>query len=326
MKKIAVIGTGLSALSLVHHLPALDVTFFEKSWRPGGRISTKRHENYIFDHGAHYLKEDHGMIGLNEFLNKINATKILKGDFCSNIENKSPIEEKQVIVGQKGIESIPIEFHKRLRYPTNFSTHIKKIKNLKQEYYLETDSEEFGPFDFIFCCIPFEQAKNLLSDYIDYSPITSPNFDVIWTVMIAFDKRLGSPFQFGYHLTPNISFLMNQNFKHDFFSDECWVINMRSEWSKEYYNIENYVLEDYVVDQVKKHFHSDSKAVYKKSHRWRYAYAKKSYKDLSDQNYIESIDHRLYALGDWCQGPSMQDAWLAGKKLAKHFTELRLQI
>ena len=60
------------------------------------------------------------MIGLNEFLNKINATKILKGDFCSNIQNKSPIEEKQVIVGQKGIESITIEFHKRIRYQTNF--------------------------------------------------------------------------------------------------------------------------------------------------------------------------------------------------------------
>lgn len=234
MKKIAVIGTGLSALSLVHHLPALDVTFFDKSWRPGGRISTKRHENYIFDHGAHYLKEDHGMIGLNEFLNKINATKILKGDFCSNIQNKSPIEEKQVIVGQKGIESIPIEFHKRLRYPTNFSTHIKKIKSVNQEYYLETDNEKFGPFDFIFCCIPYEQAENLLNDFIDYSPLTSPDFDVIWTIMIALDKRLGSPFQFGYHLTPDISFLMNQNFKHEFFSDECWVINMRSEWSKEY--------------------------------------------------------------------------------------------
>ena len=52
MKKIAVIGTGLSALSLVHHLPALDITFFEKSWRPGGRITTRRHENYIFDHAG----------------------------------------------------------------------------------------------------------------------------------------------------------------------------------------------------------------------------------------------------------------------------------
>ena len=73
MKKIAVIGTGLSALSLAHHLPSLDITFFEKSWRPGGRISTRRHEDYAFDHGAHYIKEDHGVLGFNEYLeNSIN--------------------------------------------------------------------------------------------------------------------------------------------------------------------------------------------------------------------------------------------------------------
>ena len=29
MKKIAVIGTGLSALSLAHHLPSLDITFLK---------------------------------------------------------------------------------------------------------------------------------------------------------------------------------------------------------------------------------------------------------------------------------------------------------
>ena len=75
MKKIAVIGTGLSALSLAYHLPALDITFFEKSWRPGGRISTRKHEQYAFDHGAHYLKLDHGVIGLNEFLKKLMLLK-----------------------------------------------------------------------------------------------------------------------------------------------------------------------------------------------------------------------------------------------------------
>ena len=31
-----------------------------------------------------------------------------------------------------------------------------------------------------------------------------------------------------------------------------WVVNMRAEWTKEYYNIENYVLEDYVIDKMKK--------------------------------------------------------------------------
>ncbi len=326
MKKIAVIGTGLSALSLVHHLPAMDITFFEKSWRPGGRISTRRHDKYIFDHGAHYLKEDHGMIGLNEFLNKINSIKTLKGDFCSNIQNKTSIEKKQIIVGQKGIDSIPIQFHKNLRYPTHFSTHIKKIENENSNYFLKSDSERFGPYDFVFCCIPFEQAQSLLKEFIDFGPLGNPEFDIIWTIMLALDKRLGSPFQFGYHLSPNISFLMNQNFKHEFFSDECWVINMRAEWSKKYYNIENYVLEDYVVDQLKKYFKSDSKVVYKKSHRWKYAYSKKSLKELINKEHIESIDSRLYALGDWCQGPSIQDAWLAGKKLAKHFNEIRLQI
>ncbi len=326
MKKIAVIGTGLSALSLAYHLPTLDITFFEKSWRPGGRISTRRHENYIFDHGAHYLKEDNGVIGFNEFLHKINATKILNGEFCANIQNQLPIEKKQIIVGQNGMESIPLEFHKYLRYPTNLSTQINKIETINQEYYLHTEDQEYGPFDFIFCCIPFEQSKNLLNKFIDFNSLSVPNFDSIWTIMVALDKRLGSPFQFGYHMTPEISFLMNQNFKHEFFSDECWVVNMRAEWTKEYYNIEDYVLEDYVIDKLKKTFQSDAKAVFKKSHRWKYAYAKKSLNELDSKNFIESIDHRLYALGDWCHGPSMQDAWLSGKKLAKHFSELRVQL
>ena len=66
--------------------------------------------------------------------------------------------------------------------------------------------------------MPFEQSKKLLYQFIDYSDIPEIEFDSIWTVMIAFNERLGAPFQFGYHLTPEISFLMNQNFKHEFFN------------------------------------------------------------------------------------------------------------
>ena len=73
------------------------------------------------------------VIGFNEYLEKIGATKVLNGTFCSNIQNDSPIEEKRLIVGHKGIESIPIEFHKKLRYPTEYSTHIKKIESRNQE-------------------------------------------------------------------------------------------------------------------------------------------------------------------------------------------------
>ena len=324
MKKIAVIGTGLSALSLVHHLPSQDVTFFEKSWRPGGRISTRNHGEYAFDHGAHYLKVDHGMIGLNEFLEKIDAIKILKGSFCRNISQNSPIEEKEIIIGKEGNQSIPLKFHEYLHFPTHFSTKITNIENVKQDYYLIAGEEKFGPFDYVFCAMPFEQSKNLLEKFIDYSDIPNIEFDAIWTIMLAFNKRLGAPFQFGYHLTPEISFLMNQNFKHEYFNEECWVVNMRADWTKQYYNIENYVLEDYVVSQIKKAFQSNSDAIFKKSHRWKYSYTKKSLNDHNSKNFISSIDNRLYAFGDWCEGPSIQDAWLSGKKLAKHFSEVRL--
>ena len=85
------------------------------------------------------------------------------------------------------------------------------------------------------------------------------------------------------------------------------------------------MLEDYVVNQIKKSFQSNAEAVFKKSHRWRYSYTKKSLREIKSKRYIESIDRRLYSFGDWCEGPSMQDAWLSGKKLAQDFTENSLK-
>ena len=78
-------------------------------------------------------------------------------------------------MGQKGIESIPLKFHKKLKYPTKFSTHIKKIESYNQEYFLLTDNKKFGPYDFVFTCIPFEQSKDLLESFIDYENIPTPN-------------------------------------------------------------------------------------------------------------------------------------------------------
>ena len=52
---------------------------------------------------------------------------------------------------------------------------------------------------------------------------------------------------------------------------------------------------------------------------------KKSLREIKSKRYIESIDRRLYSFGDWCEGPSMQDAWLSGKKLALDFTKIGLK-
>ena len=65
MKNIAIIGAGMTGLSLAYNLQEHNITIFDKSWRSGGRVSTRKHDNYLFDHGAHYLSTNHSVNQLN---------------------------------------------------------------------------------------------------------------------------------------------------------------------------------------------------------------------------------------------------------------------
>ena len=56
MIRVAIVGAGLSALSLAHLLGnRVEVTLFEKARGVSGRMSTRRAEPHFFDHGAQYF-------------------------------------------------------------------------------------------------------------------------------------------------------------------------------------------------------------------------------------------------------------------------------
>ena len=58
MKKIAIIGTGLSAIFSAIHLRKntdLEINLFDKARGLGGRLATRRAEGGKFDHGAQYF-------------------------------------------------------------------------------------------------------------------------------------------------------------------------------------------------------------------------------------------------------------------------------
>ena len=121
-----------------YKLPSAELKKFEKnqgvSRSRNYGISKSLNSDYIL-----FLDGDDEIdINFSEYLNKIDAIKILKGQFCSNISQKSPIEDKEIIVGKEGNESIPINIHKSLHYPTYFSKQITNIETIKNEYYTET--------------------------------------------------------------------------------------------------------------------------------------------------------------------------------------------
>ena len=55
---IAIIGAGITGLTAADHLvkAGRDVALFDKGRGSGGRISTRRTENGVFDHGAPELQ------------------------------------------------------------------------------------------------------------------------------------------------------------------------------------------------------------------------------------------------------------------------------
>tara|TARA_B100000768_G_C10975732_1_gene247628 strand:- start:126 stop:377 length:252 start_codon:yes stop_codon:yes gene_type:complete len=56
MFNIAVIGAGLSGLTVANTLKEqANITIFEKAASPSGRLSTRRANQYTFDHGCQFF-------------------------------------------------------------------------------------------------------------------------------------------------------------------------------------------------------------------------------------------------------------------------------
>ncbi len=60
MKHIAIIGAGLSGLTLATQLADIaHITLFEKHDHVSGRMATRVHEGYAYDHGAQFFTVKH---------------------------------------------------------------------------------------------------------------------------------------------------------------------------------------------------------------------------------------------------------------------------
>ena len=208
MKNIAIIGAGMTGLSLAYNLQEHNITIFDKSWRPGGRVSTRKHDNYLFDHGAHYLSKNHNSNQLSEILTKLDLITEKEILFSTDLE-KNKIIKKKILIGKKGMNSIPKNIFKNLNIDSHFNSKILKIlKNEKNSYNLYTNKEEFKNYDLVLICIPYLQARELSNDYISFSNNHIPEYDPIYTLMLSFKENTNIKIDGGSNLHDDMSFVM----------------------------------------------------------------------------------------------------------------------
>jgi len=325
VKNIAIIGAGMTGLSLAYNLQEHNITIFDKSWRPGGRVSTRKHDNYLFDHGAHYLSTNHSVNQLNEVIRRYNLGQVIEIDFATDYL-KSKKTRKKIIIGQNGMNSIPKSIFDNIKLRSYFNSKIIKIsKNSNDLFSLFTEKEEFKDFDYVLICIPYLQSKELSNDLIDFTQIVNePSYDPIHTVMLSYKDINNINIKAGLNLHNDISFFMNQNIKFNELYDDCWVLNMSSEYTNNNINIDKSDLEKYAQSIFEKTFGINNEIRFIKSHRWLYAQTKVSYNSISKKNWINSKDNKIFLSGDWVLGKSLSDAWDAGQKLSHYIKILSI--
>ena len=309
----------MTGLSLAYNLQEHNITIFDKSWRSGGRVSTRKHNSYLFDHGAHYLSTNHSVNQLNEVITKYNLGQIIEIDFATDyLKNKKT--RKKIIIGQNGMNSIPKSIFDNIKVKSYLNSKIIKIsKNSNDLFSLFSEKEEFKDFDYILICIPYLQSKELSKELIDFTQIVSePSYDPIHTVMLSYKDNNNIKIKAGLNLHKDISFFMNQNIKFNELSNDCWVLNMSSEYTKNNIDIDKTELEKYAQSIFEETFNIKNNVSFIKSHRWLYAQTKLSYNTISKKNWINSKDNKIFLSGDWVLGKSLSDAWDAGEKLSHY--------
>lgn len=306
---VAIIGAGMAGLSCAQSLvlQGHEVTLFDKSRGPGGRMSTRRMDSPFgelhFDHGAQY------------FTARDPAFRKELADWAeAGLAAPWPPAGANAWVGTPSMNALPKALAEGL--DLRCGIHIHRIEQRKNGWHLVDGSEVlggFGGYDTVVLALPAEQALPMLSlhDFAMAREAMAAASQPCWTAMLAFAEPL--PIEDDTLRDCGlVGWAARCNSKPGRAEAETWIVQATPQWSAKH-------LEGHPADALQCLCKGLALAVGAElpepvvavAHRWRYA--------LSAGLGIGSMWNptlRLGACGDWMIGPRIECAWLSGRHLA----------
>ena len=215
MTKIAIIGTGLSGLTVANILKDYaEITIFEKARGVSGRMATRRAEPFFFDHGAQFFKTR-----TDEFKTFI-APMIEEGVIARwdarfvEIENRKIIQKRQWGEGQPHYVGVPgmnaIAKYLSQALKVELGTRVQTInKNNHGRWSLENDQgNTLGDYDWVISTVPAKQASDLLpTSLLFYPKVKAVTMKGCFSLMLGFDHKLPLEFDAALVRDENISWI-----------------------------------------------------------------------------------------------------------------------
>lgn len=321
MQKVAVIGAGLSGVVLARHLGSrADVTVFEKSRGPGGRLSTRRNEGFEFDHGAQFFtaRDPRFQLFLEPYL-RSGLVQEWRPLLLTLSRGQKPYKRdwfEPHYVAVPGMNALVKELAREVR--VQVGVEIVETGFHDRAWYLRSEDDAVhGPFDWVVSTCPVEQTRKLLPD--DFQRETeSVKLQGCFALMLGFEKPPKTNWQAAVFKESCLDWAAWNGSKPGRSERAALTVLSDNGWAEEHLEHPLETVQALMLEELGEMSGLSARDAVIQLHRWRYANAC----DPLGQSFLIDPERRVAACGDWCLANRVEAAFLSAARLANQMFRL----
>lgn len=320
MKSIAIIGAGLSGLTLAKKLvPTAHVEVFEKHHRAGGRIASRTNNDVIFDHGAQFftVKNDK----FSEFLQPMVKSGVIQDwqarfveiDSGEIINRRDWTAEFPHYVGTPCMAEIGAYLSKGLTI--HYNTPVSRVVKDGNGWQIESaDKADTKNFDWVIVTTPPEQARDILPDSSKlHERLAEIKMKPCFALMLTLNQQPRLDFDAALVKNANISWISANHTKPGR-TGASLMIHASNKWAAEHLNDDLEDVKSAMVSSVRELTGIETSSIdHADIKRWVYANIGKQ----DGTPYLIDKPMRLAACGDWCIKGRVESAFVSASTLAE---------
>lgn len=329
MKSIAIIGAGLSGLTLATYLSDIaNVTVFEKHDHVSGRMATREHDSFAYDHGAQFFTVKHPEFQAlidNMIAHGAAARWDAKFAEIDGVLVKASREwdaDFPHYVGVPKMASIGQWMEKQLQkkgVQTRCHTRVVALQKDVKTWTLLGESEQvLGRFDWVITAIPAAQAVQLMPSNVGYlNALNDVQMLPCYALMLGFDHPIVRTWDVAHVANnPILSWISVNASKPERNDSTTLVVMSRNLWATDHFGAS----ETWVIDSMMQALSAIlGEQVFLAKQRllkkWHHANVPKQpiNKVLMDTRL------QLASCGDWCISGRVESAFVSALMLAEAF-------
>jgi predicted NAD/FAD-dependent oxidoreductase len=330
--QIAVIGAGIAGLACATALQqaGCHVHLFDKSRGAGGRMSTRRADDWQCDHGAQYFTaRDSDFRAEVTRWQQAGAAALWDATLQAiDADGARPLASTlERFVGTPRMSSPAALLAQSLNLTTG-STIVQLRRTDDGRWHLRSseDGDLEQRFDAVMLALPSPQASALLqASSVQASSVQATSLPALaelasgvamsgcWTLMLRFAVAPNMPYDAAFINHGPLRWVCRNNSKPGRSGQETWLLHASPEWSSDHLEQDADTVAALLL-QAFGQLNGPAPDAWT-AHRWRYAQPQPA---LS-LGCTWDADITLGLCGDWLNGGKVEGAWLSGRALALRY-------